>query len=331
MSDDPQLPVARSWPPGRDLPDAEAIAAQCASCGASWRVHTSLAGFRLRCSCNEWVGVPALPGTALPVAEPPPAALPMHIDARRRDASGLVTLPEDPGEVVYAPIPTDLPMAPGTLHRASYSNQTRWTNRTLLEFFAVMVALLGPQLLALLLSRGSEFELLLPFASLLSGVLVACVVAWAGPYGRLGFHTAALRHQAEALAVAAVGVVIAMGYVELLRRAIPELEPDSIGKLTERLGLPAALFVIAVAPAVLEEIMFRGMLQGRLLALLGLRLGIFVTAVAFALVHMQPLVLPIHLGIGIYLGWLRQRSGSLLPGMLMHFTYNGAIVVLGVC
>ena len=43
-----------------------------------------------------------------------------------------------------------------------------------------------------------------------------------------------------------------------------------------------------------------------------------------------PAVLPIHLALGLYLGWLRQRAGSLLPGMLMHFTYNGAIVVLGV-
>ena len=29
-----------------------------------------------------------------------------------------------------------------------------------------------------------------------------------------------------------------------------------------------------------------------------------------------------------YLGWLRERSDSLLPGMLMHFLYNGTLVAM---
>ena len=70
------------------------------------------------------------------------------------------------------------------------------------------------------------------------------------------------------------------------------------------------------------------MLQGRLIALYGRNLGLFVTATAFALVHGQPAVLPIHLSLGLYLGWLRERSNSLLPGMLMHFLYNGTLVAM---
>ena len=80
--------------------------------------------------------------------------------------------------------------------------------------------------------------------------------------------------------------------------------------------------------AVLEEIIFRGMLQGRLMALFGRRTGWLVTASAFALVHGQPAVLPIHLGLGLYLGSLRERSESLYPCMLMHFLYNGTLVYL---
>jgi membrane protease YdiL (CAAX protease family) len=83
-----------------------------------------------------------------------------------------------------------------------------------------------------------------------------------------------------------------------------------------------------VAPAVLEEVMFRGMLQGRLLALMGLRTGMLTTAAAFAVCHGGTLALPIHFGLGLYLGWLRQRSGSVLPGMLAHFSYNAMIVLL---
>jgi membrane protease YdiL (CAAX protease family) len=35
--------------------------------------------------------------------------------------------------------------------------------------------------------------------------------------------------------------------------------------------------------------------------------------------------LPFHVGIGIYLCWLRERSASLWPCMLMHGVYNAAI------
>jgi membrane protease YdiL (CAAX protease family) len=112
------------------------------------------------------------------------------------------------------------------------------------------------------------------------------------------------------------------------RGARPAADTDFLAELVTRLGLPASLFVIAVCPAVLEEIVFRGMLQGRLMALLGHRVGFLVTAAAFAICHGAPIVLLVHFALGLYLGWLRERSGSLLPGMLMHFTYNGTLVVL---
>jgi membrane protease YdiL (CAAX protease family) len=193
----------------------------------------------------------------------------------------------------------------------------------------MLAALLGPQLAALLSARGQEFELLLPFTSLVSGVLVALVAAWAGPYGRLGFVRAAPHHFVNAVAAAAAAVVLAHLWLLVLREAFPDLE-DPLRPLRERLGVPVVLFVVAVAPAVLEEIVFRGLLQGRLQALLGARVGLVTTAFAFAACHGNPAVLPLHVVIGLYLGWLRQRSGSLLPGMLMHFAYNGAIVVLDV-
>ena len=65
-----------------------------------------------------------------------------------------------------------------------------------------------------------------------------------------------------------------------------------------------------------------------LVVMLGRSLGLFVTAVTFALCHGAPVVLPIHIAIGLYLGFLRDRCGSLLPCMLAHFVYNGTLVTL---
>ena len=33
-----------------------------------------------------------------------------------------------------------------------------------------------------------------------------------------------------------------------------------------------------------------------------------------------------HVPLGIYLGWLRHRSGSLYPSMVAHFLHNAFVV-----
>ena len=287
----------------------------------------------MRCSCGVWLAIPIGEQLAIAAAndviKTDPSDLPISFDAKhaRLTAQGLIELPSEPGDVIYQEIPVNAKLAPGSMLRTSASNQTRWTTRTLLEFTLLMIALLGPQVAAWLLARGNEFALLLPAASLVSGVLVASVVAWAGPYGRVGLRFAAPRFFVEAVAATALAVLLASGYVLLLRELLPDAG-DGLDELTSHLGLPMSLLVMAVSPALLEEVIFRGMLQGRLMALYGRNLGLFVTATAFALVHGQPAVLPIHLSLGLYLGWLRERSNSLLPGMLMHFIYNGTLVAM---
>jgi membrane protease YdiL (CAAX protease family) len=323
-------PIARTWPADRPLADDEAIAVACGACALPWRVHTSLAGFRLRCDCGAWLDVPPspTPEPALPAPANAPPTMPhrLHLARRRRDERGLVPTIGDDDLMQFAPVPLDAPMAPGSLRNQSPSNRARWTNRTLLEFGALLAALLGPQLAALLLARGGEFELLLPFTTLVSGVLVAIVVAASGPYGRLGLHRGPWRHYATALLGAGVALLAAIGWLWLLGVD----EPGLVSRLRAELGLPLTLFVVATAPAVLEEVMFRGVLQGRLLALLGRRAGLLTTAMAFALCHGAPAVLPIHFAGGLGLGWLRERTGTLLPGMFAHFVYNGAIVVFAI-
>ena len=94
------------------------------------------------------------------------------------------------------------------------------------------------------------------------------------------------------------------------------------------MGPALAFCVIAVAPAIVEELAFRGLLQGRVTALMDRRGGILTVAAFFALAHGISLATPLHIGLGGYLGFLRDRSGSLLPGMLLHLSYNGTIVLV---
>ena len=79
--------------------------------------------------------------------------------------------------------------------------------------------------------------------------------------------------------------------------------------------------VLCVLPAIGEELFFRGALQG-LLRPCGSSVAIFGPALLFALLHLNPIQGLTALVCAVFLGWLAERSGSILPGMLLHFTNN---------
>lgn len=79
--------------------------------------------------------------------------------------------------------------------------------------------------------------------------------------------------------------------------------------------------VLCVLPAIAEELFFRGALQG-LLRPCGSAAAIFGPALLFALLHLDPIQGLTALVCGVFLGWLAERSGSILPGILLHFTNN---------
>lgn len=96
------------------------------------------------------------------------------------------------------------------------------------------------------------------------------------------------------------------------------------------LGVPEellpALLATAVLPALFEEWLSRGLLWTALERLTDERTTIFLTAALFAMLHglngEQIWELPSRFVMGLVLGWLRARSGSLGPGIGAHFVNN---------
>ena len=78
---------------------------------------------------------------------------------------------------------------------------------------------------------------------------------------------------------------------------------------------------LCVLPAVTEELFFRGALQG-LLRPCGSAAAIFGPALLFSLLHLDAIQGLTALVCGVFLGWLAERSGSILPGILLHFVNN---------
>jgi membrane protease YdiL (CAAX protease family) len=88
-------------------------------------------------------------------------------------------------------------------------------------------------------------------------------------------------------------------------------------------------FVTAVLGPVVEEALFRG-IGFYLLAQFGQVAAIVVTAIAFALTHGILVGLPIFFIIGVGLGFIRSRTGSIYPPVLLHAGFNGIALIGGV-
>jgi membrane protease YdiL (CAAX protease family) len=93
-------------------------------------------------------------------------------------------------------------------------------------------------------------------------------------------------------------------------------------------GLPiwSVYLLISLAPAVCEELVFRGYISARLSDLLSPNETLIVQAALFALLHLSPVIFPSHLLMGVVLGIIRRRSGSLYPSMLTHAAWNAYVV-----
>ena len=93
--------------------------------------------------------------------------------------------------------------------------------------------------------------------------------------------------------------------------------------------LANAAVVTLVAPFV-EELLYRGLGFGLLTQFVGPWPAILITGVAFGLAHGLVLGLPVLSIFGVTLAWLRWRTGSVYPGMIVHALFNGLALAVAV-
>lgn len=87
-------------------------------------------------------------------------------------------------------------------------------------------------------------------------------------------------------------------------------------------GWFAVISAICIQPAIFEELAFRGVILSALGKALAASEAVIVSALFFMTLHLTIGSFPHLFLIGLGLGYLRIRTGSLVPGMLMHFTHN---------
>jgi len=122
----------------------------------------------------------------------------------------------------------------------------------------------------------------------------------------------------------------------LLSDAVPVMAPDPdralalarlirVDSFSDAIIVPLAFVAI---PAISEELLFRGLLLPGLAKRMHPRLALVVSAVLFGLIHGAPVAMVYATLAGLALGWLRSRTGSVLPCVAMHGAVNAMPILI---
>jgi membrane protease YdiL (CAAX protease family) len=105
-------------------------------------------------------------------------------------------------------------------------------------------------------------------------------------------------------------------YIEGFRRLHDALRPNGPW------DVPISLGAIALLPALCEEILCRGLVFSAVRRPLGTWAAVLISAGAFTVIHLDPYRWLFALSVGIALGLIRERTGTVAATMLAHGTLN---------
>jgi len=92
-------------------------------------------------------------------------------------------------------------------------------------------------------------------------------------------------------------------------------------------NLPMAMLSLALVPAIVEELVFRGFLQKLFEHKFGAHLGIIYTSLIFALLHFNLLNLfPLFL-LSYVISKIAFYTNSIYPGIIIHFLVNTTTIL----
>ncbi len=119
----------------------------------------------------------------------------------------------------------------------------------------------------------------------------------------------------------AIGVVIPSIFFQEFIPELPNLNEDI---LTEFMTATGGYFAICLTAPFVEELVMRGAVLRSLLEWMPQRRWamIALSALLFAIVHINPAQMPHAFLMGLLLGWMYERTGSIVPGIAFHWANN---------
>ncbi len=120
---------------------------------------------------------------------------------------------------------------------------------------------------------------------------------------------------------------ITLAFINSLNWFFPPMPPgmDRVmeGMTSQQVPLWLSLAAFALAPAVCEELAFRGFILSGLMKSRHKWVPIVISSILFGMIHLIPKQIFNAALLGLVLGLMAVRSRSLWPGIVFHFIYNG--------
>lgn len=110
----------------------------------------------------------------------------------------------------------------------------------------------------------------------------------------------------------------------------PEAQEQEVITALEEMSQSSAIitaFSVSILTPILEELLFRGFILGLLLRCYNDKVAIVISAILFAIVH-EPVAIGMAFGGGLIYGWLRVKTGSIIPSTIAHMVWNSFISIL---
>jgi sodium transport system permease protein len=196
----------------------------------------------------------------------------------------------------------------------------------LLLVLAALATLIAVAQLAVLL--GAPLHVAMAAAQLGMLALTLLVLRAARlPPRALGIAPASARYLAAAVLIGISLWYLNLALVDTLVDVTPE-ETATLQRVVERPPLVTVLLAIALAPAVCEEVLFRGALLRGLASRIQPAAALAIASAMFAVYHFKPVQMLPTFTLGLVLGALSLRAGSILPSVLAHFLNNAMAIVV---
>lgn len=165
------------------------------------------------------------------------------------------------------------------------------------------------------------------------------------PFERLGFHKGVKFNRAVAAILIMLCALPLVGFLAEINKAIPitagmkkmfdvmESQYAEQVKLMATFKTPLeyiiAMFIIALMPAVVEEVFFRGAMQNIFMRWFKIPwLVIFITGFIFSAIHFSWYGFIPRLGLGMILGYIFYYTGNLWYSIIAHFFNNGLMITI---
>lgn len=129
-----------------------------------------------------------------------------------------------------------------------------------------------------------------------------------------------------ALIVVSIALVVAM---DLLGVGVDNSKTESIQSRLTPLNFFIGFVSASIISPVYEEIFYRGFLYRFLRSRYGIAIGMSVSSFIFMIVHLPTYnVLPVTFVSGLFFSWTYEKTGSVIPAIIIHGIFNGIALIL---